>query len=137
MEKGSVQLKHSGLQTLDGIQTVAYCRIRHNNGGDDGRAQRQREVVGMILEKLKTQSIGRVLEICNIVFPEVSTNMSRRIFLRWLLMWVSIPLRRRLHSRIISLMRWLVLRPVKVPLGLAEDVTQLHQELFNDTSYTP
>ena len=26
---------------------------------------------------------------------------------------------------------------VKVPLGLAEDVTQLHQELFNDTAYTP
>ena len=26
---------------------------------------------------------------------------------------------------------------VKVPLGLAEDVTQLHQDLFGDTAYTP
>ena len=135
--KGSVQIKHSGLQTLDGIQTVAYCRIRHNNGGDDGRAQRQREVVGMILEKLKTQSIGRVLEICNIVFPEVSTNMSLADILALAPDVGEYSIAKTIAFPYHQLDALVGSASVKVPLGLAEDVTQLHQELFNDTAYTP
>ncbi len=134
--KGTTQLDGPGLQTLDGIQTVAYCRIRHNNGGDDGRAQRQREVVGMILEKAKKQDMGTLMNICNVVFPEVETNMTLADILAMapdigkykIVNNIAFP-----YHQIDTYING----SVKVPLGLAEDVTQLHADLFGDTSYTP
>lgn len=135
--KGSVQLEGPGYQHLDGIQTVAYCRIRHNNGGDDGRAQRQREVVGMLLEKAKSASPATLLEVCNALFPEVSTNltladvisMASDIMGYSIVQNIAFP-----YHQIDALVGG---ASVKVPLGLAEDVAQLHLDLFGDSGYTP
>ena len=91
----------------------------------------------MILEKLKTQSIGRVLEICNIVFPEVSTNMSLADILALAPDVGEYSIAKTIAFPYHQLDALVGSASVKVPLGLAEDVTQLHQELFNDTSYTP
>ncbi len=136
--KGTTHIKGPGLQTLDGVQTVAYCRIRHNNGGDDGRTQRQREVVGMILEKLKQCSPTKLIEICNAVFPEVSTNLTLADVLalvpdvgKYSITSMSAFPYHQVDAYVESS------GSVKVPLGLAEDVTELHANLFGDTSYTP
>lgn len=45
-----------GYQHLNGVQTVAFCRIRYIDS-DYGRASRQREVVSLLVEKAK--KIGR------------------------------------------------------------------------------
>ena len=136
--KGTTQLDGPGLQRLDGIQTVAYCRIRHNNGGDDGRAQRQREVVGMILEELKSCSPAKLMDICNAVFPEVSTNLTLADVLSL------VPDIGKYNITAMSAFPYHQVDAyvessgsVKVPLGLAEDVSELHANLFGDMDYTP
>ena len=137
-EKGTHHIEESGLQRLDGLQTVAYCRIRHNNGGDDGRTRRQREVVNMILEKTKQQGPARILGICEAVFPEVRTNMTLADILSMapdigsyrIVNNIAFPYH-QIDAFVGSS------GSVKVPLGLAEDVTQLHKDLFGDDNYVP
>ena len=34
-----------GVQTLNGLQATAYCRIRYTDGGDFKRTERQKEVL--------------------------------------------------------------------------------------------
>ncbi|MCI9487754.1 MAG: hypothetical protein HFI64_12490 [Lachnospiraceae bacterium] len=136
--KGTTQIDGPGLQTLDGLQTVAYCRIRHGNGGDDGRAQRQREVVTQILEKAKKASPAKLLQICEAVFPEVRTNLTLADVLALapdiggykIVSQFPFP-----YHQIDALVG--SSGSVKVPLGLADDVTQLHLDLFGDDKYVP
>lgn len=66
----------SGVQTLDGVQTVSYCRIRYTAGGDFKRAERQRDVVMKLADKAKNANIGELNQLVNAVFPNISTSLS-------------------------------------------------------------
>jgi LCP family protein required for cell wall assembly len=76
MKVGTTALVSGGTQTLDGVQTLAYCRVRYTDGGDFHRASRQREVIGLIVEKAKKANPITLNNIINDVFPEISTSMS-------------------------------------------------------------
>lgn len=71
---GSYQLAGPGFQHLDGVQAVAYCRLRHQDS-DLGRTQRQREILGQLLEKAKQADIGTLNNLVNTVFPYITTTM--------------------------------------------------------------
>lgn len=64
-----------GTQTLDGVQAVAYCRIRYTAGGDFGRAERQRTILQGMVAKLGDANIGELNNLVNAVFDDVGTNM--------------------------------------------------------------
>ncbi|MEI3167569.1 MAG: LCP family protein [Lachnospiraceae bacterium] len=49
---GSYQLEHSGMNHLDGVQAVAYARLRLMDT-DFNRTERQRKVLGQAMEKAK------------------------------------------------------------------------------------
>ena len=66
----------AGLHNLDGIQAVAYCRVRYTSGGDFKRAERQREVLSKMAEKLKTASVSQLLDLIDEVFPSISTSFN-------------------------------------------------------------
>lgn len=68
-------LAHGGLQTLDGLQATAYCRVRYVAGGDLTRAQHQREVLQAMLNKAK-QNPAKVAVIAEKLFDEVYTSYS-------------------------------------------------------------
>lgn len=63
----------SGLQTLNGLQATAYCRIRYV-GNDFQRAQRQRDVLMAVLEKAKTKP-SKLADIAADVFDETYTSL--------------------------------------------------------------
>lgn len=63
-----------GYQHLNGVQAVAFCRIRYIDS-DYGRASRQREVVGLLLEKAKSAGFSTLNSIANEVFGYVETNL--------------------------------------------------------------
>lgn len=65
-----------GLMTLDGVQAVAYCRIRYV-GLDYGRTERQRKVIGKMLEKAQTADFSALTALVDNVLPNVSTNLSK------------------------------------------------------------
>lgn len=68
---------HKGPQHLNGEEALAYVRMRkHDPMGDFGRAQRQRQVLGALVEKLNSPSIVTKLDnIAEIVGKHVKTDI--------------------------------------------------------------
>lgn len=71
----SPKLKHGGLQTLDGNQAVAYCRIRYVGNGDFRRTERQRAVIQEIVKKAKHSNPITLTKIVNQVLPQTLTSL--------------------------------------------------------------
>ena len=71
----SVHVTKTGMQTLDGVQAVAYARIRYTEGGDYKRAERAREVMEAALTKVKTMNVAQLNSLLDIVLPELYTNI--------------------------------------------------------------
>ncbi|MFP3125226.1 LCP family protein [Ectobacillus funiculus] len=68
---------HKGSQHLNGEEALAYVRMRkHDPMGDFGRAQRQRQVLGALVEKLNSPSVVTKLDdIAEIIGKHVKTDI--------------------------------------------------------------
>lgn len=64
-----------GVKTLTGAQATSYARIRKTSGDDFKRSSRQRIVLEAMLNKAKTANISTLLDICDVVFDDISTSM--------------------------------------------------------------
>ena len=64
-----------GLQTVNGIQALAYCRDRYSGGDDYGRTERQRTVISKIVEKAKAASLSTLNKVIDKLFPDISTSL--------------------------------------------------------------
>lgn len=82
METSTIENKYRkevtkpGFQTLNGMQAVAYARIRAI-GDDFERTQRHRTVLNCLFEKIKNASIPTYATLLNDVLPCVETNLSK------------------------------------------------------------
>ena len=66
-----------GMHHLNGEQVVEYIRYRHDAEGDYGRMRRQREVVQLLVHRMKDPAIiAHVMPLINVVRQNVRTNMS-------------------------------------------------------------
>lgn len=65
-----------GVQNLTGPQATAYARIRSTAGDDFKRTSRQRIVLEAMLNKAKQSDISTLLDICEVVFDDISTSLS-------------------------------------------------------------
>lgn len=126
----------SGVQTLDGIQAVAYARIRYTEGGDYKRTERMRTVIEAMFEKLKTKSIGEINELADQILPEVYTNIDSNEVISLaptiLTYKISDSIGWPYEVKGITTDRW-----YGVPVTLEENVKQLHEEIFGEENYTP
>ena len=68
-------VQSAGLQTLNGLQATAYCRIRYTAGDDFKRAERQRTVLMACLDKAKTMSYSQLETVANKAFGETYTSL--------------------------------------------------------------
>ena len=69
-------VKNTGKQTLNGIQALAYARIRYV-GTDFARTQRQRTVMNEIFRKAKKLSLIELNDFLEKVLPNVTTNLEK------------------------------------------------------------
>ena len=65
--KSNAKVSGTGRQHLNGVQAVAYSRIRYTAGGDYKRTERMREVLEAMLSKSKTLSISELINVANIL----------------------------------------------------------------------
>lgn len=72
--KSYTKVTSPGLQTLNGLQATAYCRIRYTAGDDFKRAERQRTVVTELTNKAKTADVGELTKIATSAFENVYTS---------------------------------------------------------------
>ncbi len=72
---GSYQLSHDGPNHLDGVQAVAYCRLRKMDT-DFQRTERQRTVIQLTLEKAKQADVSVLSQLAQVVLSQISTSIS-------------------------------------------------------------
>lgn len=129
-----------GTYHLNGVQAVSYARIRYTAGGDFTRTERQRLLIEKGVEKAKDAGIVKINEIIDAVLPEVSTSLSASEILQ---MAVGVfdytlgdskgfPFDSATPESVPGYSGSYV-----VPVGLENNVIQLHEFLFPDEEYTP
>ncbi len=70
----SEHLKGPGMQHLDGVQAVAYGRLRLMDT-DYARTERQRKVIQAAFEKAKKADINTLNQLALVIFPQVATSV--------------------------------------------------------------
>lgn len=73
--KVSVQ---EGMNHLDGKSALAYVRNRTTGNGDFSRTERQRKLLGALLEKCKTMSLSQLKNLTETILPLITTDMTDR-----------------------------------------------------------
>ncbi len=67
----------SGMVHLNGPQALAYSRNRYM-GTDFGRTERQRKVLGAVIEKLPTAVLAGPEKIVDGILPNLTTNLTKK-----------------------------------------------------------
>lgn len=132
------KLTQTGLQLLDGVQATSYCRIRYTAGDDFKRTERQREVIGEIVNTAKQADISKINEIINTVFSKIATNYTNEEIIQMAPEMIGYNI---VDTQGFPFDRTPASVKGKgscvVPVNLAENVKQLHEYLFGNYSYTP
>lgn len=68
-------ITETGYQLVDGLQAVAYCRIRQVGNNDFKRTERQREVLQAILDETRELDVKKVAKLANSVFADFYTSV--------------------------------------------------------------
>ena len=72
----SGKLSSGGTYTVDGVQALAYCRIRYTAGDDFKRTERQRTVLTKMIEKAQGSSISTVSSLIDSMLGDISTSFT-------------------------------------------------------------
>lgn len=138
LDKSSRKLSGPGKHTLDGVQAVAYTRIRYTAGGDFKRAERQRTVIAAALNKAKTCDLKTLNKLVDVVFPEIETSMSAATMLQMVGAVMDYDLS---QSYGFPFERNAINHPTKsdivVPCTLETNVIELHKLLYDNDNYKP
>ncbi len=139
--KNGKLLTHAGVQNLDGRQAVAYMRVRYTGDGDFERMQRQREVMQVALEGLKSLSLAQMLSLANDMLSDVKTNLSKTEIISLVtsvatkgiptMQQSQIPTRDGGIGKLIDGIYYFV------PNTLSENVEILHKLLYGELEYIP
>lgn len=134
---GSHQIEKAGLVHMDGVQAVAYGRIRYGDT-DYARTERQRIVLQAAFEKAKTADWATLNNIIQTVMPQLATNIE---------MTDLIPLARNLSTFHIGDTKGFPMARGEAKIGkngdcvipqtLESNVVELHQFLFGTENYQP
>ena len=128
----------AGKKLLTGTQATTYARIRKTAGNDFKRTSRQRIVLEAMLNKAKEADIKTLLAICEAVFDDISTSLT-------------LP---EILSLVKDVQKYTIgstsgfpfemttgdlsdAGDAVIPIGLEDDVQQLHKYLFETEDYEP
>lgn len=76
----------AGKQHLTGKQALAYAQNRTTGGNADfGRTERQRKLLTSIFNSLKHQSLGQLYNLMNTILPMITTDMSNKQIVDYLI----------------------------------------------------
>ena len=143
----STKITSSGKQHVDGIQALAYSRIRYTAGSDYKRADRMRTVLEKTVEKLKDKNVMELNNIANEIIPKIRTNIEKSEVNSLLPKLINYKIVNKFGFTYNSRSMALDLKDYyegttkgidyyDVPLSLTEDVEKLHREVFGEEDYT-
>ncbi|MCD8082457.1 MAG: LCP family protein, partial [Clostridiales bacterium] len=133
---GSVHLTRAGANHLDGVQAVAYARLRLMDT-DFNRTERQRKVLGLAMEKAKSADVSTLIALVNTVYPQISTSigldevlsLAKNAKKYYISQTSGFPFSHQ-EMKIDG-------KSCVIPTTLESNVIQLHSFLYDKTDYTP
>lgn len=131
----------AGVHHLNGVQTVAYARIRYTAGNDMRRAARQREVIYKLVEKAKNSSLSTLNKVVDKVFPMVYTSLSKAEILSMGMSMLSYDIEDQTGFPFDHLLGENVKNALDcdcvLPVTLESNVIKLHEFLYPEDEYVP
>ena len=131
-------IKKSGMQHLDGVQAVAYGRLRLMDS-DFQRVERQKKVISLCLEKAKTLDIPRLRLIVEAVLPQIAYAFDMNEIVSLLKIVRNINITDSSGCPDVNNVVTMSMGSsgdCVVPLNLEKAVKKLHSILFNVDDYT-
>lgn len=133
----SNHITKDGTYTLDGVQAVAYGRIRYTSGGDYKRTERMRDVMMAVFNKVKTLGISQLNKLADTILPKVYTNVTSGEILSLLPQMAG--------YKIVDSTGWPYNTKGKTingvwygpPITLESNVIELHEKIYGQTNYKP
>lgn len=130
-------VESAGYQHLNGIQALAYCRIRYTAGSDYRRTERQRTVLSQIFQQARQQGPVKMAQIVDTMLPYIATSFSSTELLSLatsmgdytMLDSVGFPFELQAAN--------IAAGDCVVPVNLAQNVSELHAYLYQKNGYTP
>ena len=131
-----------GVHHLNGVQAVAYARIRKTSGNDFRRAARQREVIYKIVEKAKNSSIATLNTVLDKIFPMIYTSLTEKEILSMGMDMLSYDIEDQTGFPFDHLYGDTVKEAMDgvdcvLPITLESNVIKLHEFLYAEDSYVP
>ena len=131
----------AGVHHLNGVQTVAYARIRYTAGNDMRRAARQREVIYKLVEKAKNASLSTLNKIVDKVFPMIYTSLSKADIFSMGMSMLSYDIEDQTGFPFDHLYGENVKNALNndcvLPVTLESNVVKLHEFLYPEDAYVP
>lgn len=132
----------AGVHHLNGVQTVAYARIRYTIGNDMRRAARQREVIYKLVDKAKKTDVATLNKIVDKVFPLIYTSLTKTEILSMGMSMLSYEIEDQAGYPFDHLMgdnvkKALGGKDVVLPVTLESNAVRLHEFLYPEENYTP
>lgn len=137
MGKSSEDITRAGKQQVNGVQAVAYSRIRYTAGGDYKRTERMRTVIEAMFEKAKTLNISELNKIADIMLPKVYTNIETKEILSIIPAIGTYKINTNIgwpYNTKGATIGGVWYGP---PVTLESNVTKLHKEVYKQEDYKP
>ncbi len=130
----STHIQQTGVQLCDGVQTVAYCRLRKQDS-DFMRTERQREVISKMLTKVKSASLPTLDAIVDDVLSSIATSVPVDDLMGLIPLLADMQIAGSTgfpfqHKSGAGYFSWAV-----VPVNLEANVVQLHNFFFGAEDY--
>ncbi|MCI8352330.1 MAG: LytR family transcriptional regulator [Clostridia bacterium] len=127
----------TGKQNLNGVQALAYGRIRYTAGGDYKRTERMRDIMMAVVDKAKKMSITQLNKLADTLLPKVYTNINSGEIISLIPQLAS--------YKIIDSTGWpyntkgVTISGVwyGAPVTLESNVKELHEKVYGQTNYEP
>lgn len=134
--KAANHITQAGTYNMDGVQAVAYSRIRYTAGGDYKRTERMRTVIEAMFTKVKTKNVAEINSFADKILPCVYTNISSGDLISMIPSMAKYKVGESIgwpyETKGKTMDRW-----YGIPVTLESNVTKLHKEAFGEENYTP
>ena len=127
----------TGSQTLNGVQALAYGRIRYTAGGDYKRTERMRDVMMAVVNKAKKMSVTKLNSLADTLLPKVYTNMSAGEIIGLIPQLASYKITDSTgwpYNTKGATINGVWYGP---PITLESNVKELHEKVYGQTNYEP
>lgn len=130
------KIKKAGMQKLNGVQVVTYCRIRKNDG-DEQRAERYRAAMAAALKKARGMELKDIDKTADTVLPQITTNIPAKEIRDLMIKYYDL----KIDESVGWPYTWdgVQLNGVwyDAPITLSSNDKDLHKDIFGSKKYEP